>query len=246
MVIMAKKRKLADLVKEETIRVEKSLDLKNNSTSTTEVTNSQTLATSELQTNELTNSQTSATSELQTNELTNSQASATSELQTNELTNSQTSATSELQAAELTNSQTPAISKLPTAELTDSRLSESLFSNDYLQEKKPLTLERTRKTTKHKIKSSNKKRDIVESEQLPKYLNFARKEARLREDQLDRLTVLSRKLNRSRRGQGERITENTLIRLAIDLLFEREQELIGTTEEELEIALGLLKTKKKQ
>lgn len=52
----------------------------------------------------------------------------------------------------------------------------------------------------------------------PKYLTYVRKECRLRPDQLDALTALARKLNRERKGKGERITENTLIRWAVDLL----------------------------
>ncbi|MDM7325418.1 MAG: ATPase [Thermus sp.] len=54
----------------------------------------------------------------------------------------------------------------------------------------------------------------------PKYLTYVRKECRLRPDQLDALTALARKLNRERKGKGERITENTLIRWAVDLLIE--------------------------
>ena len=45
-----------------------------------------------------------------------------------------------------------------------------------------------------------------------------RKECRLRPDQLDALTALARRLNRERKGKGERITENTLIRFALDRL----------------------------
>lgn len=73
----------------------------------------------------------------------------------------------------------------------------------------------------------------------PKYLTLVRKEARLKELQIEQLTGLSRKLNRQRRGRGERITENTLIRVAIDLLLSRADELTGTTEVELREALGL-------
>ena len=51
---------------------------------------------------------------------------------------------------------------------------------------------------------------------LPPYLTYVRKECRLRPDQLDALTALARKLNRERKGKGERITENTLIRWAVD------------------------------
>jgi pyruvate/2-oxoglutarate dehydrogenase complex dihydrolipoamide acyltransferase (E2) component len=53
---------------------------------------------------------------------------------------------------------------------------------------------------------------------LPPYLTYVRKECRLRPDQLDALTALARKLNRERKGKGERITENTLIRWAVDML----------------------------
>ena len=76
-------------------------------------------------------------------------------------------------------------------------------------------------------------------DELPKYLTLIRKEARLTELQLEQLTNLARKLNRRRRGDGERITENTLIRVAIDLLLKRSNELNGTTEAELREALGL-------
>ena len=51
---------------------------------------------------------------------------------------------------------------------------------------------------------------------LPPYLTYVRKECRLRPDQLDALTALARRLNRERKGKGERITENTLIRWAVD------------------------------
>lgn len=60
----------------------------------------------------------------------------------------------------------------------------------------------------------------------PKYLTYVRKECRLRPDQLDALTALARKLNRERKGKGERITENTLIRWAIDAFLERERGLL--------------------
>ncbi|BAQ63111.1 streptococcal hemagglutinin protein (plasmid) [Geminocystis sp. NIES-3708] len=80
---------------------------------------------------------------------------------------------------------------------------------------------------------------IQEVENIPKYLTLVRKEARLTEGQLDDLTLLVRKLNRTRRGKGERITENTLIRLAVDLLLQRAEFLTGATEEDLRHSLGL-------
>jgi len=72
----------------------------------------------------------------------------------------------------------------------------------------------------------------------PKYLSFARKDTRLHEDQLDELAALTRKLNRLRKG-GERITDNTLIRIAVDLLLKQAGELQGNTEDELRKSVGL-------
>ena len=58
--------------------------------------------------------------------------------------------------------------------------------------------------------------------------------------QLNELTVLRRVLNRRRpKGAGERITENTLVRLAIDLLLANAGQLQGSTEDELRRSLGL-------
>ena len=63
---------------------------------------------------------------------------------------------------------------------------------------------------------------------LPPYLTYVRKECRLRPDQLDALTTLARRLNRERKGKGERITENTLIRLAVDLLLQQMEKGLST------------------
>ena len=68
---------------------------------------------------------------------------------------------------------------------------------------------------------------------LPRYLRLTRKEVRFREDQLDALDRVVRRLVRARRGGGERITENTLVRVAVDLLLERADALSGGTEAEL-------------
>jgi hypothetical protein len=53
------------------------------------------------------------------------------------------------------------------------------------------------------------------------------------------MSILARVLNRNRGGAGERITTNTLIRVAVALLLSRSQDLAGTTEEELRRSLGL-------
>jgi hypothetical protein len=74
---------------------------------------------------------------------------------------------------------------------------------------------------------------------LPKYLRLERKELLIWPDQITNLSILARVLNRNRGGAGERITTNTLIRVAVALLLSRSQDLVGTTEEELRRSLGL-------
>jgi hypothetical protein len=71
------------------------------------------------------------------------------------------------------------------------------------------------------------------------YSEYVAKEARLRDDQYGELTAESRRLNRQRQGRGQRITENTLIRVAIDLLLAKRGELEGTDEAELRRSIGL-------
>jgi hypothetical protein len=77
------------------------------------------------------------------------------------------------------------------------------------------------------------------SDKVPRYLLLDRKEARLRADQIERLNGLTKLLNRRRRGQGERITDNTLIRVAVDLLLHRAEEVRGATEAEIQSNLRL-------
>jgi hypothetical protein len=62
------------------------------------------------------------------------------------------------------------------------------------------------------------------------YLSFIRKDTRLREDQLEQLTKESRRLNRAKRNTGVRITDNTLIRIGVDLLLERIDRAAGDDE----------------
>lgn len=68
----------------------------------------------------------------------------------------------------------------------------------------------------------------------PYYRRLARKEARVREDQYVALSRLVQVLSRRRVVRsGPRLTENTLIRVAIDLLLERADRLAGDTEVDL-------------
>lgn len=77
------------------------------------------------------------------------------------------------------------------------------------------------------------------SASIPRYLQLDRKETRIRAGQYEELTLLSRRLNRKRAGKGERITENTLIRVAIDLLFDRADDISGVDEEQIRKSVGL-------
>jgi hypothetical protein len=68
----------------------------------------------------------------------------------------------------------------------------------------------------------------------PKWRTLERKEARLRRDQLADLADLRRHLSAHRRDRSEIITDNTLIRIAVDLLLrEHAHRLRGDTEEDL-------------
>lgn len=72
-----------------------------------------------------------------------------------------------------------------------------------------------------------------QSSVLPKYQTLIRKEARLRGDQVDALSRLRRRLHRARTDRTERITDNTLVRVAVDLLLAHADTLHGDTEDEL-------------
>jgi len=67
----------------------------------------------------------------------------------------------------------------------------------------------------------------------PFYLTFERKETRLRPDQYADLIVHARRLNKAKGTGGERITENTLIRIAIDLLMPHLGQAAGHDEAEI-------------
>ena len=82
-------------------------------------------------------------------------------------------------------------------------------------------------------------RATAQASGLPKYLRLERKELLIWPDQITNLSILARVLNRNRDAAGERITSNTLIRVAVALLLSRSQDLAGTTEEELRRSLGL-------
>lgn len=75
--------------------------------------------------------------------------------------------------------------------------------------------------------------DTKPDQSAPHWSEYERLEARLRDNQVAKLDVLTRQLNKRRGGAGERITKNSLLRVAVDLLLEREGNLAGTTEAEI-------------
>ncbi len=80
---------------------------------------------------------------------------------------------------------------------------------------------------------------LVTRERRPRYLTMERVDARLHPDQVADLNDLARRLQRARRARGERITTNTLLRIAAALLLSRAGDLAGDTEEALLASLGL-------
>lgn len=73
----------------------------------------------------------------------------------------------------------------------------------------------------------------------PHYSQLVRKELRVFQDQAVDLKLLTMSINASRVGPGERITDNTLVRVAIDLLLQHRDELSGTSEADLRSSLNL-------
>lgn len=67
----------------------------------------------------------------------------------------------------------------------------------------------------------------------PKFARLTRKDARIRPDQSAALSVLAENVMARRETRTERLTENTLIRVAIDLLLAHAAALHGSTENEL-------------
>jgi hypothetical protein len=69
----------------------------------------------------------------------------------------------------------------------------------------------------------------------PNYLRFVRHDLRARAEQLEAVAALRRRItaDRGRAERSERITDNTLIRVAIDLLLAHGDLLAGATEEQI-------------
>ena len=100
---------------------------------------------------------------------------------------------------------------------------------------KPATERRQKGTSQPRPATPQKTPD----RSVPPYLRFERKEARLRTDQLTDLTLRARQLNKTKDAEADRITDNTLIRIAVDLLLSRSDELAGGDEAKLRKSLGI-------
>jgi hypothetical protein len=72
----------------------------------------------------------------------------------------------------------------------------------------------------------------------PTYLRYVRKETRLREDQQNQLTLQARRLNRAKKTPGARITENSLIRVAVDLFLAKIERASGDDEDAIRKSLS--------
>lgn len=174
---------------------------------------------------ELANSESKEVSNLQGNEVTNSEGNEVSNLQSNEVTKPLSKEKTDEQNKAMKNRQTSTVKKLPNSNVSESKGKGVTDSQTYPED--------------------NDRISKFQSSELPKYLTLVRKETRLRDDQLEQLTMITRKLNRQRWGKGERITENTLIRIAVDLLLSHADNLQGTTEKELADNFGLSNEKQK-
>jgi hypothetical protein len=99
--------------------------------------------------------------------------------------------------------------------------------------------EKTPTTSVHVDPPLEPSRPIIQAPDNPRFLDFERKETRLRSDQQNALTEHARRLNRSKGTGGARITDNTLIRVAVDLLLAKADKLAGQNEAELRHSVGL-------
>lgn len=78
----------------------------------------------------------------------------------------------------------------------------------------------------HQMADNSARQKGTQSEERPKWVP-------LREDQHSELSAIARELMLARSRKGERITENTVIRVAVDLVIRHSELLVGDTEEDL-------------
>lgn len=73
----------------------------------------------------------------------------------------------------------------------------------------------------------------AEAGPVPRYLEMQRVDGRIRPDQSEDLAALRRRIARGRADRSERITDNTLLRVAVDLLLAHAGNLTGDTEDDM-------------
>lgn len=114
------------------------------------------------------------------------------------------------------------------------------------EETAPATELAESRTTRVSKSRTAEVRETVQAERSePLYLRLTRKDVRFRDEQLGALHALARRLSKARRGaRGERITDNTLVRVAVDLLLQHADELSGTDEAALLESLRKLSRKR--
>jgi len=130
--------------------------------------------------------------------------------------------------------------KTQTSELQDFKTNESSKPKPVASKKKPSppSPANSRRSKPLNSKTSKKKPSSKKASDGPKYSALVPKEARLREEQIAGLNDLARKLARNRTDKTERITSNTLIRIAVDhLLAIDASKLSGKNEDELKKSL---------
>jgi hypothetical protein len=74
--------------------------------------------------------------------------------------------------------------------------------------------------------------ELLELPKIPRYLEFTPKVVRMTQRQRQGLTQIARRLSHAKMG-GERITDDTLIRVAISVFLEFDSQIIGKTEKEI-------------
>lgn len=82
-------------------------------------------------------------------------------------------------------------------------------------------------------RESGSPRPRAGSQDQPRYRQQLRMEARLWPEQVPALAALRRQITQARTVKAERITDNTLLRIAVDLLLANGDRLSGNTEDEL-------------
>lgn len=120
----------------------------------------------------------------------------------------------------------------PVAQEATQRAAEPIRKPAPGPDKKPAPAA-SRRTKVSQAAATPRRAAAAASESTTHWSEYDRLEARLREDQVVQLDALVRRLNKQRSGPGERITKNTLLRVATDLLLAQGEAVTGGTEAEI-------------